>query len=186
MLKAWVIRKMTEWHESPNGGRCPRAGTPAECSQYGIASVRRHGAIIGTAMAVRHVAACRPAGMAEPPCSDNPGVNPKRWTSAMSLSLLAGLHLREALPSPQRGSSPCAGLGLFSVLALSIGNGSPWPDPPKHPGFCSGMDLSGGKLPEQPCGTMGTFGVIVMFVRLALLSDPSPSDECGGWTKRKG
>lgn len=58
-MKTWVIAKMDAWHNGPNGGQCPRAGTPEECSRYGVAAVQRWGAVVGVLLAARHVALCR-------------------------------------------------------------------------------------------------------------------------------
>lgn len=80
MLKRWVIGKMDVWHESPRGGRCPAAGTPAECSRYGVRAVSTYGALVGVLLAARHVSRCRPSLAIETPFECKWGLPPDKFS----------------------------------------------------------------------------------------------------------
>lgn len=51
-----VLGRMQRWRVS-GVGRCPRTDGP-HCSAYGIAAVRRWGAVLGVLAAARYVATC--------------------------------------------------------------------------------------------------------------------------------
>lgn len=166
--KQWVIDQMDAWHNGPFGGQCPSAGTPEECSRYGVSAVQRWGAVIGVLAAARQVALCKPykenpgdpAPFCGPADPSKPATNPRRWDrlGLMFVPVLVGLHLREAFPKPQKGSSPCAGIGSYLTL-MRVGDES---------------------YKNNPCVMIAVMQVLAMFARLALLRQPGrqgpPSD----------
>lgn len=56
MTTGLVLGRMERWRVS-GAGRCPRTDGP-HCSAYGIAAVRRWGAVLGVLAAARYVATC--------------------------------------------------------------------------------------------------------------------------------
>lgn len=114
--KRWVIGKMNAWHNGPFGGQCPHAGTPRECSRYGVRAVERFGAFIGVLLAARAVVTCRPE-LREALPKPQKGSCPFAFLGV--LMLLVRLTLLSRRPPGSPGNPEPCGPGKDSPFAFA-------------------------------------------------------------------